>query len=150
MLKTSGIMENSIINLVRGTVGDPIPSPSPTNLGQPRWPGTTWDDTPPAYVQPANATPVQIFIRDCNTGKSIRIDVNSLSETIMDVKIKFKDKNHISVEHQRFIFEGKALQDGMNLIDGLTVDKKLSYYDIKDGNTLIHVFRLPGGVREIR
>jgi hypothetical protein len=109
-------MDDSIINLVRCTPGDPIPPAIPTNPSQPRWNDTTYDDTPPQYVPPTNASPIQIFIRDCNNGKSISIDVSSLSETVMDVKIKFKAKHFYPVESQRLIFGGKQLEDGMNIL----------------------------------
>jgi hypothetical protein len=109
-------MEDSIINLLRSTKGDPIPPAITTNPGQPRWFKKTYPDIPPPYVEQTNASPIQIFIRDCNTNKSIRIDVSSLSETVMDVKIKFKAKNFYPVESQRLIFGGKQLEDGMNIL----------------------------------
>jgi hypothetical protein len=53
-------------------------------------------------------------VRD-DKGHYITIDVASLSETVEKVKIKFREKEHIPVDSQRFIFLGKELQDGIHV-----------------------------------
>ena len=75
----------------------------------------------------------QIFIDD-SAGKSLALQVQS-SYTIQKVKEEFEIIQGTPVAEQRFIYDGKQLEN----------HKVLSDYNIKDGDTIHFVMRLHGG-----
>lgn len=68
------------------------------------------------------------------TGKSITIQVQS-TDTIRDLKLKVEKKEGIWPENQRFVFDGKTLED----------EKTLADYGVKSDSTFQFYISLPGG-----
>lgn len=74
----------------------------------------------------------QIFVSI--SGKSVSLQVQS-SYTIQKVKEEFEKKEGMPAAEQRYIHNGKELEN----------NRVLSDYNIKDADTLHLVMRLPGG-----
>ncbi|CAI2190745.1 16656_t:CDS:2 [Funneliformis geosporum] len=81
----------------------------------------------------------QIFVNGLE-GKLTTYNNITPETKVIDIKKMVKDKTGVEIEHQRFIFAGKQLEDH------LTVE----YYKIVAQSTLHLVVRLPGGVDEKR
>lgn len=76
---------------------------------------------------------MQIFIKTL-TGRTVSIIVEE-DDTILNVKMKLKEKDDIPIDEQRLIFGGHQLED----------KQTLKYYDIQRDSTIHLVLRLPGG-----
>lgn len=76
---------------------------------------------------------MQIFIKTL-TGRTVSIIVEE-DDTILNVKMKLKEKDDIPIDEQRLIFGGHQLED----------KRTLKYYDIQRNSTIHLVLRLPGG-----
>ena len=80
-----------------------------------------------------NARFIQIFIQTL-TGKKIELKVASY-DTIKTVKDLILKKEGIPPEHQRFIFEGKQLEDNKTLAECHIIDQSTIHLALKkDGN----------------
>lgn len=76
---------------------------------------------------------MQIFIKTL-TGRTVSIIVDE-DDTILNVKMKLKEKDDIPIDEQRLIFGGHQLED----------KRTLKYYSIQRDSTIHLVLRLPGG-----
>lgn len=76
---------------------------------------------------------MQIFIKTL-TGRTVSIIVDD-DDTILNVKMKLKEKDDIPIDEQRLIFGGRQLED----------KRTLKYYSIQRDSTIHLVLRLPGG-----
>ena len=76
---------------------------------------------------------MQIFIKTI-TGKTVTIVVEE-DDTILSVKMKLQEKDHVPVDEQRLIFGGHQLED----------KRTLKFYSIERDSTIHLVLRLPGG-----
>lgn len=76
---------------------------------------------------------MQIFVKTL-TGRTVTLIVEE-TDTVAEVKQKFKDKDGVPVAEQRFIYGGHELKD----------EQTLRHYNIFKDATLHLVLRLPGG-----
>lgn len=81
---------------------------------------------------------IQIFVKTL-TGKNIALDVES-TNTVLDIKQEFFERENIPLEQQQFVFNGTYLEDDLELND----------YGINDNSSLNIVFRIRGGRRKKR
>ena len=76
---------------------------------------------------------MQIFIKTL-TGRTVSIVVEE-DDTILNVKVKLKEKADVPVDEQRLIFGGHQLED----------KQTIKHYNIQRDSTIHLVLRLPGG-----
>lgn len=81
---------------------------------------------------------MQIFIKTL-TGRTVSIIVDE-DDTILNVKMKLKEKNDVPVDEQRLLFGGHQLED----------KRTLKSYSIQRDSTIHLVLRLPGGECSIK
>nr|XP_047140271.1 ubiquitin-like [Hydra vulgaris] len=75
----------------------------------------------------------QFFVRSL-TGSILAFKLNA-DMTILQLKKEIEDKQHIPVDQQRIVYQGKQLED----------NNTLGYYEISDNADLHLVTRLRGG-----
>ncbi len=76
---------------------------------------------------------IQIFVKTL-TGKTVMFEARQNS-TVLDVKRWIETTQEVPIEHQRFIFAGRVLEEN---------DKTLKFYNIQKESTLHLVCRLSG------
>lgn len=77
--------------------------------------------------------------------------MNHRSDRVEDLKEKILNKMHIKVEHQRLIYGGKQLEDGIFNIAAkclklIGLGRTLESYRISQESTIFLVLRLLGGL----
>lgn len=77
---------------------------------------------------------IQIFVKTL-TGKTVDLTVHP-SDTILTVKMKIEESEHIPIDQQRLIFAGQQLEDCHTL----------SYYKVRKEATFHLILRLRGGM----
>jgi len=107
--------------------------PAPSNV-------TQYPLSPPASEYNCSSppstttTPFQILVRDL-CGRTVTLGNIQPFTKLIEVKEKFAEKEDIPTHEQRFIFEGKEMED----------DREVSYYNVRSGSTIHLVVRLKGG-----
>ena len=76
---------------------------------------------------------MQIFVKTL-TGRTVTLIVAE-DDTVLNVKMKLKEKDGVPVDEQRLLFGGHQLED----------EHTLQHYSIQKESTLHLVLRLPGG-----
>ena len=76
---------------------------------------------------------MQIFVKTL-TGRTVTLIVAE-DDTILNVKVKLKEKDGVPVDEQRLLFGGHQLED----------EYTLQHYNVQKESTIHLVLRLPGG-----
>ena len=88
-------------------------------------------------LQSEKPTPINIIIKTL-TGKCVPLQILN-TKTILDLKKELYKLEEIFLEDQRYIFNGKQLEN----------DFTINHYEISDGDTINLVLRLRGGMFHI-
>uniref|UniRef100_A0A3B3QUY2 Ubiquitin-like domain-containing protein n=1 Tax=Paramormyrops kingsleyae TaxID=1676925 RepID=A0A3B3QUY2_9TELE len=75
--------------------------------------------------------PIQVFLKTVNG--TIHTYEITPGETVSEFKRKVFNKEHVAVDQQRLIYEGRQMEDG----------KKLEDYGVKNESTIFLILRLP-------
>ncbi|XP_072565121.1 polyubiquitin-like isoform X1 [Paramormyrops kingsleyae] len=87
--------------------------------------------TEPGPIQVTEPGPIQVFLKTVNG--TIHTYEITPGETVSEFKRKVFNKEHVAVDQQRLIYEGRQMEDG----------KKLEDYGVKNESTIFLILRLP-------